>query len=451
MRHFALAVGTTILALATASEAPTVASPLGQQSRSQYVSLAADRELRNRNALLTARLELPRPADILVHSDGTFAPTTMDAAARMSIEVDGRPAGNDSTIDWRGSAVPVRHSFNVVGAVRLLAGPHIVRLVGNPLAGAFSVSAGANLSVFVDPARRVSTARLQAAVGPFDYTSLGLIGNALPHTQLLRVGVDARTPTVALASATTRVAGHDGDSMLGIYLNGRHPGPASSLWTVNDTCSCAEVEGPVFTHALLSRARAPSTVSLDATEFPWRPAPPFSQSDNPAIYSVQPAAALTVLNGGLRVVGKGTVLLNGFSDQLDTAWDFVCVGSSSSWPNCPPTGRNVLLAEGIFEVPRGHPGVVMLTAKARVQGDGDDPGGLVRLWLTVDGTRRGSTGVQELRAPFSVSQRTISASYLTAGKRALRPGRHIVRLYGRADGSFIHLTLSRDIPLLWFG
>lgn len=92
----------------------------------------------------------------------------------------------------------------------------------------------------------------------------------------------------------------------------------------------------------------------------------------------------------------------------------------------------------------------MIAAKARVQGDAADPGGRVALWITVDGARRGSTGIQDLRAPFSVSQRTISASYLAAGKLALRPGRHVVRVYGRADGDFLHLTLSRDLPLIWF-
>jgi hypothetical protein len=92
----------------------------------------------------------------------------------------------------------------------------------------------------------------------------------------------------------------------------------------------------------------------------------------------------------------------------------------------------------------------MIAAKARVQGDGADRGGTVTLWITVDGARRGSIGTQELRAPSSVSQRTISASYLAAGKLALRPGRHKVRVYGRADGDFVHLTLSRDLPLVWF-
>jgi hypothetical protein len=159
---------------------------------------------------------------------------------------------------------------------------------------------------------------------------------------------------------------------------------------------------------------------------------------------------LTVLAGGLRVVGAGAPALSGFPDQAGTAWDFACIGATNPWPGCPAIGENVVVGSGSFVVRRGHPGVVMIAAKARVQGDGADPGGTATLWITLDGVRRGSVGVQELRAPSGVSQRTISASYLTAGKLALRPGRHVVRVYGRAEGDFVHLTLSRDLPLIWF-
>lgn len=92
----------------------------------------------------------------------------------------------------------------------------------------------------------------------------------------------------------------------------------------------------------------------------------------------------------------------------------------------------------------------MIVAKSRHNADQVDEGGTITLWLTIDGVRRGSIGVQELRAPFSVSGRTISSSYLAAGKQRLRPGRHVVRVYGRADGSFWHVNLSRDLPLVWF-
>jgi hypothetical protein len=375
---------------------------------------------------------------------------SLDAAARIFVEVDGRPVTNESSIDWRGSAAPVRHSFNAVGATRLAAGRHTVEFVAEPLAGSFSVSASSNLSVFVHPARRVASARLVGPAGPFDFISLDRWGDALPHKQLVALSEDARRPVVALASGAARATGLNGDSMLGIYVDRHHPGPGQSLWTVNDLWQGAELLGPVFTHAFLTRGKQNSTISLDATEFPWRSTPPFFQDDNTVVYTVQPTAALTVLAGGLRVVGAGAPALSGFPDQAGTAWDFACIGATNPWPGCPAIGENVVVGSGSFVVRRGHPGVVMIAAKARVQGDGADPGGTATLWITLDGVRRGSVGVQELCAPSGVSQRTISASYLTAGKLALRPGRHVVRVYGRADGDFVHLTLSRDLPLIWF-
>jgi hypothetical protein len=117
---------------------------------------------------------------------------------------------------------------------------------------------------------------------------------------------------------------------------------------------------------------------------------------------------------------------------------------------CDRIGRNILIASETFVVPRNHSGVVFFTAKSRVQGDNADPGGLVQLWLTIDSIRRGSLGAQEIKAPSGVAQRTVSASYLSAGKGALKPGRHTVGVYARADGQFVHLSLVRDIPLVWF-
>ena len=72
------------------------------------------------------------------------------------------------------------------------------------------------------------------------------------------------------------------------------------------------------------------------------------------------------------------------------------------------------------------------------------------LWLTIDGVRRGSTGVQELVAPSTISQRTISASYLTADEHRLKPGWHTVQVIGHVRGSFFTVGLSRDLPLVWF-
>jgi hypothetical protein len=419
-----------------------------QLARSLYRSVSEERRVDERTVLLAAPLDLPKRDAVFVEADGTFAPATGDAAASISIHVDATRVSNVSTIDWRGSVDPVRHSFNVVGVVPLSAGHHTAELVGQPLAGSFTIGASSNLSVLVHPAQHVGASQLGAEAGPFDYTTLGRLGPDLPHAPLVTRTADVRRPTVAIASATGRRAAHDGDGMLGIYLDGKHPGPESSLWTVNDICTCAEVEAPMFTHALLRDGRRSSSVSLDATEFPWSIPPP--AREDPAIFTVQPSATLVVLNGGMQLVGAARSLLPFFPNDVGTVSDGWCIGTSSGWSGCPSVGTNVLLAQARIAVPAGHPGVVMLLAKTRVQGDESDRGGNARLWLTVDGKPRGSVGVQQLAEPFSVSGRTIAASYLAAGSERLRPGTHVVRVYGRAEGSFVHLVYLRDLPLLWF-
>ena len=236
--------------------------------------------------------------------------------------------------------------------------------------------------------------------------------------------------------------------MLGIYLDGRHPGNASSLWTVNDACTCAEMEAPLFTQAFLFQGQPSSLVSLDATEFAWSLPPP--ARENPAIYTVPANAMLVLMNGGLQVFGKANSLLPSYPDEVGTVSDGWCIGTSAAWPDCPAMGTDVLLASQTINIPDHHSGVVMFVAKSRVQGDQTDAGGIIQMWLTVDGAPRGSMGLQQIKAPSGDSQRTISASYLAAGNNRLTPGSHTIQVYGRAEGSFIHIVLLRDIPLIWF-
>jgi hypothetical protein len=332
---------------------------------------------------------------------------------------------------------------------------HVVELIAEAFAGAFTVAAGSNLSVFVHPAERVRVARLEQEQGPFDFATRGRSPSNPPHTALVSVRLGSRIAAVALGSASLRAATVDqsswGDPMVSIYGDSRHPGNANSLWAVQEIGS-NELEAPVFTHALF-RANAPhSTVSLDATEFPWFDAggPLQNPIEDGARYLVRPTASLVVLSGGLRVYGAVPALAAGHANSNGTSLDYYCLESSSGFSGCEPVGSDVLLARATFRISRRHSGVVFFTAKTRVQGDNADPGGVARLWFTIDGARRGSIGVQEIAAPSGVSQRTVTASYLSAPPNALKPGKHTVRLYGRADGRFVHLSLVRDIPLVWF-
>jgi hypothetical protein len=116
----------------------------------------------------------------------------------------------------------------------------------------------------------------------------------------------------------------------------------------------------------------------------------------------------------------------------------------------------VEIASGTFTVPADHDGEIFFAVKARAQGDPNDPAGNAFLWLEIDGQRLGSTGVQGLGGPIgtagtSVSQRTLSASYLATGSGALAPGSHTVKAYAQVNGQFMHLSFHNDKPLMiWF-
>src|SRR6266487_1439002 len=104
---------------------PAAGSPrqeADQRALSQYLELPSEQVVVRRTTLLSTSLVLDRPASVLFQSDGTFAPASQGAAARIFVTADGRLASNFSTIDWRNSFDPVRHSFDAVGAARLAAG-----------------------------------------------------------------------------------------------------------------------------------------------------------------------------------------------------------------------------------------------------------------------------------------------------------------------------------------
>jgi hypothetical protein len=444
---FASAPSDSAAAASTSIESDT------KQVRSRYLSVPQGRAVSAPTTLLQSKLVLRRRGAVFVESDGAYAPIGEGAAASVYVQIDGRRVTNESMIDWRGSTAQVRHSFNAVGARRLSAGTHRIKLVARPVAGAFVVSRSSNLSIFVRPAAQIKVVQRAQRAGPFDFVTSGLggSGDRLPHRRLEFVAADTRKPTVALASASAQKAGMKGDAMLGIYINGHHPGNSRSLWTVNDLCRCAEVLGPMFTQALLRNDNSRSLISLAATEYPWdQPNTPPAGEDT-ADYIVRPSSTLVALNGGMNVVGKGEPDRPGFDSLEGTVWDWGCVAMDSDPSgSCPPPGANVRIASGTFEVPSGDPRVVMFTAKSRVQAGANDRGGTIKLWLVIDGVHRGSVGLQDLASPSTISQRTISASYLAAGEQRLTPGKHTIAVYARVEGSFANVSLSRDIPLVWF-
>ena len=131
---------------------------------------------------------------------------------------------------------------------------------------------------------------------------------------------------------------------------------------------------------------------------------------------------------------------------------FQCVGSSSGWPGCPATGEGKVLASKSVYIPSGHHSVVLFSA-SRVQGDAADFGGNVSLEIAIDGVRRGSVGVQQLQYPQGSSSRTLTASYFCADgpdSSRLNPGNHFVEVVAYAQGSFAHVSATKDLSLVYF-
>jgi hypothetical protein len=438
--------------LADAPALADAAPPMktGADPASAYVQLASDLLVANgQMTVLSTTIDLPAEEWVLATSDGRFFPNGA-SMAEVHITIDGTTVSNLSTIDWSGSLDAVQHSFNAVGAKRLGAGSHTIALVATPTYAGFTVGSGSNLSVVIHPAARVTIASLSSTAGPFNFDTLTVSeGDPAPHQTLVTESfavpndVAAAGPLVALASGGTIRDGHDGDAMFGIYLDGVDPGNGAMLWSVNDTCQCAEEHAPLYTHGFLTNLASGShSLTLEALELPWAQTPAV---DDPAIFQVGDNATLVTLSGDLTVAGSYAS-----EDVTNRRLENFAIATSEAWPNTPPVGTDVMIAESTFAVPVGHTGVVMFLTKSRVQADASDPGGLVRLWLELDGQAVGSTGIQQLAAPFSVSQRTISASYLATGAGALAPGQHTIRTFARCDGQFIHMTLVRDLPLVWF-
>ncbi len=205
---------------------------------------------------------------------------------------------------------------------------------------------------------------------------------------------------------------------------------------MNDIYSGAELQAPMYTHSLYS-VSGNNTISLKASELS------FIDHENEACYRIGAQTRLISL-WGMQVTG-GTVA----SSQSCYREDFVCVGSSSGSPGCLPAGSRTAIAITNFSVPAGHNGVILFMAKTRFQADANDQGGNALLWINVDGVDVGTVGVQQINDPNGESSRTATASYLAAGSNRLSAGGHTVTVYASANGYFLHLAATKDLPLIF--
>lgn len=422
---------------------------------SRYLQMTSDRYVPPGTAeLLTTSIQLPVGGWVYVQSDGRFNPWGA-ALASTYITIDGVKATNDSVIDWRQSTSGQQHSFNVIGAKYLAAGSHTVSLYGVSTGAPTYFGSGSNLSVLVTGATAVTSNRTGADSAPLNFNTVGTPeGGALqgddwaPMVSVYAGNSDG--PIVAMASGRSYKYAADGDAMLGIFLNAQEPGIDSMTWSINDIWNGAETQAPMFSQALFSAPPSNSIVTYAASESPyWQPQ---DLNTNNVSYKVGSGSALVTLANGFQVVGRG------LNPQFDygTAgpykrYAYVCVGSSQGWPGCTPTGTEAVIGRGQFCIPAGHNGTVLFSTKTRIQGASEDPGGTVRLYLKLNGVPVGSTGVQQLGPPpRAISTRTISASYLSAEGGALAPGCHTVEAVALVEGTFKHLSMNADMPIVWF-
>jgi hypothetical protein len=420
------------------------ASAFAGAPASQYSQLGTDTAIGPAGTdLLSQTIFLNEPSWVYLQSDGRAFPSNGAALGVLSITVNGGMVGNASVIDWSQSNSSKQHSFNVIGAAFLGAGAHTISLRANSgTSQTFTVGADSNLSSLIKPANTVSTASRGSDSNVVSHNVNGLTSTSvLPTVAHINVPVNgsAGSPLVLLSSARIYRWGNAGDPLTTIGLDGNTLPNNQASWSDNDIYEYAEHQAPFFTHALIENFSGQHTASLLSTALPY-----LSGSNN-VQYRMGGDSTLIALQGGMSVVGAAPA-----PTDPNNVTNYLCIASDQGWPGCPAVNTAALIAQADLVVPAGHNGVVLFTGKTRIQADGSDPGGTVLMYLTIDGAQRGSWGVQELAAPSPVSTRTMGASYLATGGQALTPGVHRVALYAHAIGSFKHLSVTRDLPLIWF-
>lgn len=447
---------------------------------SQFHRLTSDLQVNTTSdaVVLSTTLTLTQNRGVLLVADGRFYPNGIARMPDFALEINGsKAASSQAVLDWVGSTNPVQHSFNVIAYQQLGAGTHTLRLTARNHpgrgTGKFIVGADTSMSVMVNPAPHVLVTKLGSDSGNIDLATNqppGVVikeGDPRPMVTLgvnRPLGIASGTPVASLMSGRAYVActtqyqnntpastNSEGDAAWGIYRssspytanNQLCLGNDEASWSVNDLWRGAELQSPLYGHGY-HLMNPGDELRLAVGELVFNDS--INNFENAVCYRAGAGTQLISLYG-MQISGSAPV---DSSDCKTYVWN--CVGSSIGWPGCPATGNAKVLAQKTINIPTGHNGIVFFSAKTRVQGAGTDSGN-VFLEIRVNGVRRGSVGVQQLKSPDGSSSRTLTASYLSAdgpSSSRLSPGNHTIQVVAYAQGTFDHVSATKDLPLVYF-
>ena len=388
--------------------------------------------------------------------------------------IDGSDASSTyATTDW-GISAPAEHSFNAIASAVLQPGSHTIVFTASDAPGtlgAFNIGSSSGLGILVRPVSDVVSSFQASATANINLTTYNpgmgidtVEGGANRPTVDLMDQTVAGAPTgsgtqvVSLISGTafhscnSGIDGGQGDALWGIWSNPSCQSTHQAAWSVNDIISTAELTAAMYAHSAYPlTAGQTATLSFRASELAFgsnQAGSPSGSHENGVCYKVQQFGMISTYGGS--VVGSAP----GGSDSFCSTYTFKCVASTMGTSGCPSAGTYVTIGSTTVNIPASHDGIVMFSAKTRIQGADGDGFSTVVLGIKIDGLKVGTTGTQELVSGHTASSRTLTAMYLSApgpDSSTLSTGSHTVEVYINVSGiSISSAAVPQDVVLTYF-
>jgi hypothetical protein len=442
-----------------------------QRQLSTFTRVAADTQISGTTAttLISKTISLAEADRVIAIADGRYF--AVDApSGSVRILIDGTDTTSTyATTDWGSSDFPVQHTFSAFTSTLLQPGTHTISFVASDAPGSsgrFKIGSGSGLGVLVRPVDDIlasfqSTPSTNINVTTYNPPSVDITeGNPnRPSVDLLNQSITAAgagggTSVVSLIAGTSTHScnsgtdsGH-GDALWGIWNNATCQSTLQAAWSVDDLDPGAELTAPMYAHSIYPLGAGQSgTFSFRASELAFGSDQP-SPHENGVCYAVRQFGMLSAYGG--RVVGSAS----GGANSFCSTYTFKCVATTQGWPGCPSAGTDVVIGSTTINIPNGHDGIVLFSAKTRIQADNADAFATATLGIKIDGVQVGTIGDQQLAAGVGQSSRTLSAMYLSApgsDSAVLAPGSHTVEVFINVSGtSLLHTSVPQDAVLTYF-